>query len=91
MFSTFHLQTYNVPDATEAIRLDVSTKPMVSLVWMGTLLYTLGGLVAWRRRAGELGLTDAETDSENPAAAPAVRDVPAKPARPAKRRGTARN
>ena len=47
------LSTMNVPDASEIVMLDVSTKPMIGLVWFGTLLYTLGGLIAYRRRAAE--------------------------------------
>jgi hypothetical protein len=48
--------TTNVPDSTETLMIDVSTKPMIGLVWLGTILYTLGGLIAWRRRALETGL-----------------------------------
>ncbi len=50
------LSTTGLPDPSELLRIDISTKPMVGLVWLGTLLYTLGGLVAWRRRALETGL-----------------------------------
>jgi cytochrome c-type biogenesis protein CcmF len=49
-------KTLNAPDPTEAVMVDVSTKPMIGLVWLGTLLYTLGGFVAYRRRAAETGL-----------------------------------
>ncbi|HEY3331672.1 MAG TPA: cytochrome c biogenesis protein CcsA [Capsulimonadaceae bacterium] len=51
--STVTLSTTNLPDALEMVQLDLSTKPMVWLVWMGTLLYTLGGFAAYRRRATE--------------------------------------
>jgi hypothetical protein len=61
--------TTNVPDATETLYLDVSTKPMIGLVWLGTLLYTAGGLVAYRRRALETGLLGTEPEEE-PAPAP---------------------
>jgi hypothetical protein len=50
------LSTTNLPDPTEWLLIDLSTKPMIWLVWAGTLLYTLGGLIAWRRRALEVGL-----------------------------------
>ena len=50
------LRTLNAPDPTETILVDISTKPLISLVWLGTLLYTIGGLVAYRRRAYELGI-----------------------------------
>jgi cytochrome c-type biogenesis protein CcmF len=53
-FDKIQLQTLNVPDPTEAVMVDVSTKPLVWLVWLGTLLYTLGGFVAYRRRAQEV-------------------------------------
>ena len=54
-FDKIQLQTLNAPDPTEAVMVDVSTKPMIWLVWAGTLLYTLGGFVAYRRRALENG------------------------------------
>ena len=51
------LRTLNADDRAEAVQIDVSTKPGIGLVWLGSLLYTLGGLVAYRRRARELGIT----------------------------------
>jgi hypothetical protein len=62
------LSTTNIPDPAEVVYLDVSTKPMIGLVWLGTVLYTLGGLVAYRRRALEVGLLgdDAEAAPEQP-------------------------
>jgi cytochrome c biogenesis factor len=42
------------------VQIDVSTKPGIGFVWIGSLLYTLGGLVAYRRRARELGITGLE-------------------------------
>jgi cytochrome c-type biogenesis protein CcmF len=57
-FSAINFQTINVPDVTEHIYVDISTKPLISLVWIGSLLYTLGGLVAYRRRAIEQGIMD---------------------------------
>jgi hypothetical protein len=50
------LATINAEDPYEAMLVDVSTKPMIGLVWWGSLLYTLGGFVAYRRRAKEAGL-----------------------------------
>ena len=52
------LRTVNAPDPTEAVLIDLSTKPFIGLVWAGTLLYTLGGLIAYRRRAIETGLLE---------------------------------
>ena len=53
-------ETMNAPDPTEAVVIDISTKPLIGLVWLGTLLYTLGGFVAYRRRAIETGLLPVE-------------------------------
>jgi cytochrome c-type biogenesis protein CcmF len=35
---------------SEAFQLEVTTRPMINLVWVGTLLLVLGGLVSMRRR-----------------------------------------
>jgi len=70
------LSTTNLPDPTEMLLIDISTKPMVWLVWLGTLLYTLGGLIAWRRRALETGLLGDEPTGGAPTT------EPQKPARP---------
>lgn len=51
------LRTLNADDRAEAIQLEVTTKPGIGLVWLGSLLYTFGGLIAYRRRARELGIT----------------------------------
>lgn len=48
------LTTSNLPDPMEMVEVDLSTKPMIWLVWLGTILYTIGGLVAYRRRALEV-------------------------------------
>ena len=45
------LETVNAYDPYEVVLMDVSTKPGIGLVWLGALLYTLGGFVAYRRRA----------------------------------------
>jgi cytochrome c-type biogenesis protein CcmF len=47
------LTTSNLPDPLDMVQVDLSTKPLIWLVWMGTLLYTIGGLIAYRRRARE--------------------------------------
>lgn len=60
------LRTLNADDPTEMVVVDVSTKPGVGLVWLGSLLYTLGGLVAYRRRANELGMKQLEPFVEVP-------------------------
>lgn len=57
-FDQIQLQTLGAPDPTEAVYVSVSTKPLIWLVWLGSLLYTGGGLVAYRRRAKEAGLVD---------------------------------
>ena len=35
---------------TEAFQLEVTTRPMINLVWIGTLLLVFGGLISMRRR-----------------------------------------
>ncbi len=75
------LSTMNVPDANEAVLLDFSTKPMIWMVWLGTLLYTLGGIVAYRRRA--LEMAGAEDEAEE---APGPTPAPGKAGRREKRR-----
>lgn len=52
-FKTLRFETFNAPDDQEVIFVDLSTKPFIWMVWLGTLLYTLGGIVAYRRRALE--------------------------------------
>ncbi len=34
----------------EAFQLDVTTRPMINFVWLGTLLLVAGGLMSMRRR-----------------------------------------
>jgi cytochrome c-type biogenesis protein CcmF len=53
-----HLRTLNAEDPTETVYVDISTKPLISLVWLGAFLYTVGGFVAYRRRAIEAGLLE---------------------------------
>ena len=57
-FQTLRFETYNAPDDQDVIFVDLSTKPFIWLVWLGTLLYSAGGLVAYRRRAAEAGEPD---------------------------------
>jgi cytochrome c-type biogenesis protein CcmF len=55
-FSTYQalrFETFNAPDPGDAIFVELSTKPLIGFVWAGTLLYTLGGLIAYRRRLKE--------------------------------------
>lgn len=53
---TMSFRTLNAEDPLEVVLVDVSTKPGIGLVWIGSLLYTIGGFVAYRRRAKEVGL-----------------------------------
>jgi cytochrome c-type biogenesis protein CcmF len=64
-FRIMLFQTINAEDPTEHVYLDVSTKPMIGLVWAGSLLYTLGGLIAYRRRAREAGLIGGRASDDN--------------------------
>jgi cytochrome c-type biogenesis protein CcmF len=52
-YQTLRFETFNAPDPGDAIFVEVSTKPLIGFVWAGTLLYTLGGLIAYRRRITE--------------------------------------
>ncbi|MEO7718091.1 MAG: cytochrome c-type biogenesis CcmF C-terminal domain-containing protein [Capsulimonas sp.] len=49
---------------TEAFQLEVSTRPMINLVWIGTMLLVIGGLVSMRRRIAEARVAAAEPDTE---------------------------
>ena len=53
---TMTFRTLNAEDPMEVVLVDVSTKPLIGLVWAGTLLFTLGGFIAYKRRAREVGL-----------------------------------
>jgi len=47
----------------EAFELDITTRPMVDLVWVGTMLMVIGGLVSMRRRIVEnRNATDPDID-----------------------------
>lgn len=65
---TMAFRTLNADDPFEVILVDVSTKPLIGFVWLGSLLYTLGGFVAYRRRAKETGLLGgpAMVEGDNP-------------------------
>lgn len=49
-YESLRFETFNAPDSGDVIFVDLSTKPLIGFVWVGTLLYTLGGLIAYRRR-----------------------------------------
>ena len=70
--------------ASEAFEVEVTTRPMISLVWIGTLLLFFGGLVSMRRRILENRL---EPIADLAPAAPAA---PVVKARAAQRRRTAK-
>ena len=59
-FEALAFQTMNAEDPTEHVFVDLSTKPLIGLVWIGPVLYTLGGLIGYRRRAYEMGLIGAK-------------------------------
>jgi len=39
---------------TEAFELEVTTRPMINLIWVGTLVLMIGGLMSMRRRIDEV-------------------------------------
>jgi cytochrome c biogenesis factor len=42
--------------STEVLTLDLATKPLVSLVWAGVIIITLGALLSFWRRWREAGI-----------------------------------
>lgn len=64
--STITIDTPNLPDPYEMVQLDLSTKPGIWLVWMGTFLYTIGGLIALRRRSIEFAAEEPDEDLAAP-------------------------
>jgi cytochrome c-type biogenesis protein CcmF len=42
------------PPATDVVSIEVSKKPLISLVWVGTMLITLGGIISVIRRGRDL-------------------------------------
>ena len=63
---TFALRADSGPPI-EAFELDVTTRPMVDLVWVGTMMMVLGGLVSMRRRIVEnRNATDPDIDDDVP-------------------------
>ena len=60
----------------EAFQLDITTRPMINLVWVGTLLLVFGGLISMRRRIQENRLIPIpDLEVSNPAARGTVRRV----------------
>ena len=53
-FQALRFETWNAPDAGEMAVIELSTKPMIWLVWLGSVLYSIGGVIAYRRRWNEL-------------------------------------
>jgi len=51
-----------------AIEVDVSTRPMINLVWLGTLLTVAGGLLSMRRRIREIRVMPDTDDNPKPKA-----------------------
>jgi len=47
------------PDAVETASVEVATKPLINLVWLGSVLVILGGLLTVHRRARELSQWEA--------------------------------
>ena len=68
---SFALRANSGPPA-EAFQLEVSTRPMISLVWIGTMLLVFGGLLSMRRRLAEARVAAAQPD--------VIADAPARPA-----------
>lgn len=66
----------------EAFELEVTTRPMINLVWIGTLLLVLGGLVSMRRRILEnrlVPIADLAPPAPNPGGARRSSSSPAPP------------
>ena len=53
-FKSLRFETFGAPDPGETVYISVGTKPLIWMVWLGTLLFSAGGFVAYRRRASEL-------------------------------------
>jgi cytochrome c-type biogenesis protein CcmF len=49
---------------SEAFEMDITTRPMVNLVWVGTLILVLGGLMSMRRRIAEVRALPAEAEDD---------------------------
>ncbi|MGE5576919.1 MAG: cytochrome c-type biogenesis CcmF C-terminal domain-containing protein, partial [Syntrophothermus sp.] len=57
-----------VPPPVDRMIVEVSVKPLINVLWLGTLLVLLGGAVAWWRRDREMSRQAAESrSSELPA------------------------
>ena len=66
---------------TPAFYLEATTRPMISFVWIGTLLLFFGGLVSMRRRILENRLEPIADLAPTPPATPAVRSRRQQPRR----------
>ncbi|MGQ9525401.1 MAG: cytochrome c biogenesis protein CcsA [Armatimonadota bacterium] len=55
------------PGARETASVEVSTKPLINFVWLGSVLVILGGLLTVYRRARELGQWEARAAQTVPA------------------------
>lgn len=53
------------PDAVETASVEVSTKPLINLVWLGSVLVILGGLLTVHRRARELAQWESRSAQAN--------------------------
>ena len=58
---------------TQAFELEVTTRPMISFVWIGTLLIFFGGLISMRRRILENRLDPVADLAPSAPAAPALK------------------
>lgn len=79
---TFGLRQDSGPPI-EAFEIDVTTRPMIYLVWIGTFLLVLGGLLGMVRRAGEAA---AAPLGDEDAAAQSIPDSPGRSQRRGSRR-----
>ncbi|MCL4515271.1 MAG: cytochrome c biogenesis protein CcsA [Firmicutes bacterium] len=50
-----------VPPPVDRMVIEVSVKPLINVLWLGTLLVLIGGAVAWRRRDIELNKQASES------------------------------
>ena len=64
-FKSLRFETFGAPDPSETVYISVSTKPLIWMVWLGTLLFSTGGFVAYRRRALEASRPPAESAVED--------------------------
>ncbi len=67
----FYIRDAGAPPVT-AYTIEISTRPMISLVWIGTVLIALGGLISMRRRMLENRLIPVP-DPEDVGAVPVIK------------------